>query len=286
MTRAGRDTAEAKERKGRKAPRPSNEKPVKMGPGPGLWGGKKPPKAQRTYKGNGGYKAVLSVALREVTAALPALAPRDAMSPEALDEAYNWLACGGTTTGYAEAVGLPNSTVTRWLMRDEERYQKAKEDGAEVILDALARIAVTPDYQTETTVITDSDGKRRVIEKTADAVFARKLSVQAGLELLKIRFPKRFGSHSTTDVNVTFASAIAAAKSRVARSGSEPDDVIDVEPVRASGAAPQSALERAVSRLAVPASAAPLVLPETPQTAQAPAITPLPMEESDDDWLS
>ena len=257
-----------------------------MGPGPGPWGGKKPPKAQRTYKGNGGYKAVLSVALREVTAALPALAPRDAMSPEALDEAYNWLACGGTTTGYAEAVGLPNSTVTRWLMKDEERYQKAKEDGAEVILDALARIAVTPDYQTETTVITDSDGKRRVIEKTADAVFARKLSVQAGLELLKIRFPKRFGSHSTTDVNVTFASAIAAAKSRVARSGSEPDDVIDVEPVRASGAAPQNALERAVSRLAVPASAASLVLPEPPQTAQAPAITPLPMEESDDDWLS
>lgn len=274
---------------------------IPRGDGPGPWGGKKPPRASRSTRAYGGFKAVVSVALKEVTDGLPDVAPRKRMSPEACDELYRYLSLGGTTLGYAKSVGIPFSTVQEWAAKDKERYERAKEDGAEIIMDALVRIAMTPDYQTETTVITDSSGKKKTVKKTADAVFARKLAVSAGLEWLKMRFPKRYGNHSTTDVNITFANAIAAARGRIKRP--EPEDVIDATPAPAPGAAAVSASAPALLPVSpVPSAVSAAALREAVKRASAAAPAPspassepLPLEPSslpledkddDDDWLS
>ena len=56
----------------------------KLGPGPGPWAGKKPPKDKRSLAVVGGHAAADALALREITASLPAVPKRDRMTPEAV----------------------------------------------------------------------------------------------------------------------------------------------------------------------------------------------------------
>lgn len=240
----------------------------KLGPGPGPWGGKKPPKEKRSLAVVGGHAAADAMALREITASLPAVPKRDRMTPEAVEECLGWLSSGGSVSSYARATGIPYSTVSKWMRKDEKRYQAAKDAGSDAIAEALMRIAVTPDPQTERTVITESDGSVKTVEKTSDAVFARKLAVWAGMELLKKRSPKTYGDHKTAEVNVTLATAISRARDRVREAG-EPSgpEVIDAEVVAPS---PEDARRLALSRVAGASS------PDSPSE---------PPPDNDDDWI-
>lgn len=233
---------------------------ARPGSGPGPWGGKKPPKSARNLAAYGGQGAVKSMALREIAANLPAVPKREAVDDEAERECLNWVASGGSISSYARATGLPYHRLWSRLKRDyPKQLDEANESGADAIAEGLLRIAVTPDLQTERTEMTDADGSVRTIEKTSDAVFARKLAVWAGLELLKTRAPEKYGKKTTTEVNVTLASAITRARERV-REQEAVRPVIDAEVVEASAVQPapaQSASEArrlAFSRVAGPSA--------------------------------
>jgi AcrR family transcriptional regulator len=184
---------------------------------------KRPPKEKRTLKGLGVDRASAVQAILEGCLPLVENRAGQRMNPQIVDEGIRYVASGGTIAGYAKAAGLSVATVWRHIKADP-RYEDAVEQGAEIFSERLMRVAMTPDMQTEVTRTTSEKDGVTVVEKTGDAVFARKLVVWAGMEWLKTRAPRKFGRRTTTEVNVTMASAIASARKRVRN-----DDVVDVE---------------------------------------------------------
>lgn len=206
------------------------------------------------------------------------------MTPEIVDEGIEYIRSGGTATGFAKAIGLPHPTVWRHL-RADPRYEDAVEEGAECFSEVLMRLAVTPDMQTETIRTVDADGRVTVTEKTSDAVLARKLAIWAGMEWLKTRAPKKFGRKTTTEVNVTMATAIAQARKRVRTA---PADVVDVE-ARPAGKSDEKLLSLPVPA-PVPISVnVPLAAPQDADSAdqEEPSLfgPEDPTDPDGDDWI-
>ena len=221
-----------------------------------------------------------SVAMQLVGDNLPPVTYRGGgrVTPEIVEEGIAYIRAGGTATGYAKAVGLPTVTVWRHL-RADPRYEDAVEEGAEAFSEALMRLAMTPDMQTETIRTVDGDGRITVTEKTSDAVFARKLAVWAGMEWLKTRAPKKFGRKTTTEVNVTMATAIAQARKRVRKDA----DVVDVQG--------KDVGKRDEKRLPLPtpspvAVTVPLTEPQDADEQPAGSLFSDTVDGEEDDWLS
>jgi hypothetical protein len=240
---------------------------------------KRPPKAMRTLEGLGMTKS--SVAQMILAGCLPPVENHagERFTPEMVDEGIRYVAAGGTITGYAQAAGLSVATAWRHIKADP-RYEDAVDQGAEIFSERLMRVAMTPDMQTETVrTVSEKDGVT-VVEKTADAVFSRKLAVWAGMEWLKNRSPKKFGRRTTTEVNVTMASAIASARKRVRN-----DDVVDVEardPKRRDGAVQITPAPSVKVELPLPAPAEP-----DADGQPAPSLFSDSVDGDDDDaWLA
>ena len=96
------------------------------------------------------------------------------------------------------------------------------------LADRALEIAHKPFITVDEVVTTLADGRQVTVTKTADNVFARKLAVQATIDILKRRAPDRYGDAVKVEVADSRAQAIIDARRRLREAK---DKIIEAEVV-------------------------------------------------------
>lgn len=154
-----------------------------------------------------------------------------ANSPELRAALQAYTVAGGTLQSFCVAVGLPRSTLYKWIRGDREwseDYEDAKKLGADALVEEALEIAETP--QPLEDVYLSYDGNGNLLRKDvrrSDAIYARKLAVTTKLEVAKKWAPEKYGDKIEVKTDDGLAARILAARKRTTRA--EPVEDLESE---------------------------------------------------------
>ena len=132
---------------------------------------------------------------------------------------------GGGIRDAAEFFGVPYITLYNALARAGlmPELEDARRVAADALVEQALHYATEPQMAIETTTV-DTGEKQVVTTRCFDNVYARKLAYEARMKIASKWAPDRYGDKIELKTDVSTASAIAAARRRLA------PDVVDVEP--------------------------------------------------------
>ena len=132
---------------------------------------------------------------------------------------------GGTVVAAAPFFGCGAQAIYDALSKAglTAEMDEARRVAADALVEQALHVASEPQMTEETTTV-DTGEKQVVTTRRFDNVYARKLAYEARMKIASKWAPDRYGDKLEVKTDVSTASAIAAARRRLA------PDVVDVEP--------------------------------------------------------
>lgn len=205
--------------------RPNYKEPTPDSEWKPWWKPRKRPPGQKGWLGQAERMKVLAEELSARVSDISNL-PRDASgavvySPELLEVVVHYVSQGGTLWSLGKAIGVPRSTLYKWMGdRPEAKaaYEKAKAMGVDALAEKALELSTSPAVMEDVYESYDEKGKlvRRDVKK-GDAVYARKLALNGITSLIAKWAPEKYGEKPEAKTSESMAQRILAARKRVAK---------------------------------------------------------------------
>lgn len=192
---------------------------------------KKPDKSLRNREGRVALREMVMPELGLMPRDIPPAEDGDVLCESRIQHLCDFLSSGGVLQRWLDAAGVTRSQYTYRKNRQEGlkmRLEEAMYVGCDALADRALEIAHKPFITVDEVVTTLADGRQVTVTKTADNVFARKLAVQATIDILKRRAPDRYGDAVKVEVADSRARAIIDARRRLREAK---DKIIEAEVV-------------------------------------------------------